>query len=282
MKRLLPLLAILVGFSLDAAAQDSPAVSIDPDPDHVVALSMGKQITNGDLSPDDQLIKLNRTSLDPKAFEEWYQRARIAKLTELVFVPLLGEFGRENNISASDAEIDEFINEAETAKREAETQFVQQRASILVELDRTSLAPSERSRLESQLETLNSILDSKADMEKRARERFGEEYQSRMRAIDETNARQTIVAWKLNKKIFDEFGGRVVFLDDGPEPLEAYADFLAEKKRDGVFGIYDAELQAAFWDYFQSENLHSFYTPEESHEIMKQPWWERRPPAAED
>jgi len=118
-------------------------------------------------------------------------------------------------------------------------------------------------------------------MEARARERFGEDYESRMRTIDEANARQIIVAWKLNKNLFDQYGGRVVFQDDGPEPLEAYSAFLAEKKKEGAFGIYDPDLQSAFWDYFQNDNLHSFYTPEESHEIMKQPWWEKRPPAAE-
>jgi hypothetical protein len=280
-RRYLPLLAWLC-LSLNATAQSPPTEPEEPDPGHVVALSMGKQITHGDLNPDDHLVKLNRSALDPQAYQDWVERARVAKLTELIFVPLLGEFGRENGISASEAEIDEFLEKAEAAKREAEAQFTRQKASIVAELERTSLAPSERQHLEAQLETLNSILESKADMERRARERFGEDYSTRMRTMDEANARQIIVAWKLNKKVFDDYGGRVVLQDDGPEPLEAYAEFLAKKKKEGTFGIYDAELQAAFWDYFQSENLHSFYTPEESHDIMKQPWWERRRPVDEE
>lgn len=282
MKHLLFLAALIFGLTLPAAGQNEPAPPAETDSSRVVALSMGKQITQDELKPDEQLIRLNKTSLDDEAFEKWYQRTRVARLTELIFVPLLGEYGRNNNITASDEEVDAFLERAETAKKEAEAQFTEQRDAIRERLERSSIAPSDRQHLEAQLETLNSILDSKTEMESRARERFGEDYESRMRTIDEANARQMIVAWKLNKKLFDQYGGRVVFQDEGPEPLEAYSDFLAEKKKEGAFGIYDPELQAAFWDYFQSDRLHSFYTPEESHDIMKQPWWERRPPASEE
>lgn len=282
MKHLCLFLIVILGLVHSAGAQNSHALAEgEKGSPQVVALSMGKQITHEDLKPDEQLIRLNKTSLDEEAFEDWYERARVGRLTELIFVPLLGEFGRNNNINASEEEIDEFIDLAETAREEAEAQFTEQRDAILQRLERSSLAPSDREHLEAQLETLNSILDSKTEMEQRARDRFGEDYESRMRTIDETNARQMIVAWKLNKRLYDQYGGRVVFQDDGPEPLEAYSAFLAEKKKEGAFGIYDSELQAAFWDYFQNDNLHSFYTPEESHEIMKQPWWERRPPAGD-
>lgn len=288
MKHLLFLSLLTLLPVIPAKAQQEPAApektsAEAPSPgegsESVVALSMGEKITESDLEPDEQLIRLNKTSLDEEAYQDWYERARVARLTELIFVPLLGEFGRNNGITASEEEIDAFIEESESQRAEAEAQFTEQRDAILKRLERSSISPSDRKLMESQLETLNSILDSKEEMETRARERFGEDYESRMRAIDESNARQIIVAWKMNKRLFDQFGGRVVFQDDGPEPLEAYADFLAEKKQEGAFGIYDPELKAAFWDYFQNDNLHNFYTAEESHEIMKQPWWKRRPPS---
>lgn len=289
-----PLLALslLLALASTVMAQDQPSAPAEPAApapaggapaaSPVVALSMGSQITEDDLKPDDRLIQLNRTSLDEAAFAEWYERARVERLTELVFVPLLGEFARAHAIEATPEEIGDFIDRSNRAREEAEAQFTAQKAAIEDELARASLAPSERSRLEAQLETLTTILASRSDMEERARERFGDDFEARMRQIDEDLARQTIVAWKLNKTLFDQYGGRVVYNQDGPEPLDAYAAFLADRKKEGAFGIYDARLQAAFWDALQNESLHDFYTREESHELMKAPWWEGEAPARND
>lgn len=289
MLRSLPALGFLLGLALAAPAQaqpqtdsPAPAEAIAAAAQRVVALSMGTQITEGDLKLDERLIELNQTSLDEEAFAEWYRRARVERLTELIFVPLLGEYARSNGLDATQAEVDDFIARSDRARDEAEAQFTAQKEALEAELARAAISPSERAHMESQLETLKTILGSKAEMEKRARERFGEDYESRMREIDEDLARQTIVAWKLNKSLFDKYRGRVVYRQDGPEPLDAYAAFLADRKKEGAFGIYDADLQAAFWDALQDENLHDFYTPEESHDIMQTPWWERDAPASAD
>lgn len=297
MKSALFLLA-LAGCSSLAAAQDAPAGGSAPaaapatapgaEPalqppaaahGRVLALSMGKPISEADLQPDDRLIKLNKTSLDEKAYADWFRRAQVLRLTELIFVPLLSEYSREKGIEATAAEIDEFITRSNKAEAEAEADFVRQKAEIEAELRNTNLAPSDRTHLESQLGTLNTILESKASMEERARREFGDNYKARMREIDEGVARQMIVAWKLNKSLFDQYGGRVAFQQAGPEPLDAYAAFLADRKKAGAFGIYDPAIESAFWDYFQNDSMHQFYSAEESHDVMKTPWWKLELPA---
>lgn len=287
MLRSLLALAFLLGLPSAAFAQDQPSTDSPAPPEalaeaarRVVALSMGTQITEGDLQLDERLIQLNQTSLDDEAFADWYRRARVERLTELVFVPLLGEYAKSNGLEATQAEVDDFIARSDRAREEAEAQFTAQKEALEAELARGAISPSERAHMESQLETLTTILGSRAEMEQRARERFGEDYETRMRKIDEDLARQTIVAWKINKSLFDKYRGRVVYRQDGPEPLDAYAAFLADRKKEGAFGIYDTDLEAAFWDALQNENLHDFYSTEESHNIMKTPWWEREAPAS--
>jgi hypothetical protein len=271
------LFAMLAAVALPAAAQQPAAPAVSPE-GRVIALSLGEAITEDSLTPDERLVQINRISLDDKAYADWLGRARVDRLAELVFVPLLGEFARESGIEASQEEIDGFIAHSERTEAEAEAEFLRQKRLIENELTSRNLAPSERNHLEGQLELLDTILGAKEATEERARREFGEDYEARMREIDEGVAREIIVTWKINKALFDRYRGRVVLQRTGPEPLDAYAAFLAERKKAGAFGIYDPELEAAFWASFQDEKRHNFATLEESYNAMQQPWWEEEAP----
>jgi hypothetical protein len=280
MLRLLAL--VLFAAALHPAARPAPAVPADAlgappaDPPTIASLpSPWAKASPPPISPPmSASVQINRISLDDKAYADWLRRARVDRLAERVLVPLLSEFARENGIKATPEEIDAFIARSEQSEAEAEAEFLRQQAAIEEELKSANLAPSEREHLEKQHETLTTILGSKEAMEERARRDFGEDYEARMREIDEGIARETIVAWKLNKTLFDRYRGRVVLQRTGPEPLDAYAAFLADRKKAGAFGIYDAELEAAFWASFQDENRHNFATLEESFNAMQKPWWE--------
>ena len=73
--------------------------------------------------------------------------------------------------------------------------------------------------------------------------------------------------------MYEKYGGRVIFQQAGPEPVDAYRDFLKEKERQKAFQIYDPKLNEAFWDYFVNGG-HTFYSKEEGEKSMKNPWWE--------
>ena len=47
----------------------------------------------------------------------------------------------------------------------------------------------------------------------------------------------------------------------GPEPLDAYRRFLEERKAQGDFHILSKDLEAAFWRYYLTDAIHSFYPP---------------------
>lgn len=91
-------------------------------------------------------------------------------------------------------------------------------------------------------------------------------------------ARQMIHSWKVNLSLFREFGGRVIFQQMGPEPVDAYRDFLKQKERQGAFELVDKTLEDSFWYYFVTKN-HTFISEsrEEGERILAVPFWEHKP-----
>ncbi len=93
-------------------------------------------------------------------------------------------------------------------------------------------------------------------------------------------ARRTVATafirqWKINQALYREYGGRIIFQQGGPEPLDAYHRFLEEQQHEGAFEILNKGLGAAFWRYYLTDAIHSFYPSgsEEEAKAFKEPWW---------
>ena len=94
-------------------------------------------------------------------------------------------------------------------------------------------------------------------------------------------ARSIIEQWKVNRALYEQYGGRTIFQQLGPEPLDAYRAFLEEKRREGAFEINDPELVAEFWRYFTDDSIHSFYQPDDpsgARALATPPWVQLEPP----
>ena len=80
---------------------------------------------------------------------------------------------------------------------------------------------------------------------------------------------------KIDRALYGQYGGRVIFQQGGPEPLDAYRRFLEERKETGAFAIVDKAFEAKFWDYYRNDAIHSFYPPgsEEEKMAFDTPWW---------
>ena len=85
---------------------------------------------------------------------------------------------------------------------------------------------------------------------------------------------EQIIKWKIDKILFDKFGGRVIFQQAGAEPVDAYRDFLKEQEEQKKFTIHDKNLKKVFWSYFNNETMHDYYSTEVGNEIMSKPIWE--------
>lgn len=87
--------------------------------------------------------------------------------------------------------------------------------------------------------------------------------------------RAMIHQWKLNRALYRQYGGRIIYQQLGPEPLDAYRQFLEEREAAGDFTFHDPSLEKMFWSYFTDEVRHTFYasgSPEEA-AAFQTPFW---------
>ncbi|WP_050799590.1 hypothetical protein [Thiocapsa marina] len=92
-------------------------------------------------------------------------------------------------------------------------------------------------------------------------------------------ARAIIRQWKINKALHAQYGGRIIYQQLGPEPLDAYREFLQQRRAEGAFRIQDPALAEGFWRYFTDESIHDFMTPggADAARAFKVPPWEDTP-----
>ena len=71
-------------------------------------------------------------------------------------------------------------------------------------------------------------------------------------------ARSLIEHWKLGRELYKQYGGRIIYQQLGPEPLDAYREFLQEQQKAGAFAIEVLEYELDFWNYFINDSMHDF------------------------
>jgi len=89
--------------------------------------------------------------------------------------------------------------------------------------------------------------------------------------------RSMIRQWKLNRALYQQYGGRVIYQQLGPEPLDAYRQHLEERKAAGDFMIVDPAFEAEFWRYFTDDSMHDFFAPGTEGSAFEVQPWERVP-----
>ena len=84
-----------------------------------------------------------------------------------------------------------------------------------------------------------------------------------------------IQQWKINRALYQQYGGRIIFQQFGPEPLDAYRQFLQEQYKAGTFSIRNPAFESEFWRYFTDNSIHSFMeqgSVEEARAFEVPPW----------
>ncbi len=87
--------------------------------------------------------------------------------------------------------------------------------------------------------------------------------------------RTMIRQWQIHRALYPRYGGRIIFQQLGPEPLDAHRKYLEERRSAGDFTIHDKAFEDTFWRYFTEDTMHSFYQPgsEEQAQALTTPWW---------
>ena len=86
--------------------------------------------------------------------------------------------------------------------------------------------------------------------------------------------RDFVRTYKISKKLYELYGGTVIFQQGNPfEPVGAYRKLLEMHETKEDFVIYDKEFRASFWDYYVRKHL---AIPEEKVDYTI-PWWKSEP-----
>ncbi len=189
---------------------------------------------------------------------------------------LMDRYAADHDIDVKPAEIDAYLKSLHRVAERDRKHYENRRQAIAQELKAPSLTESELRSLTSEFDTVNKHLNVVEEMQKNAEMNPDEVRQAR-----EQVAAAFIRQWKINQALYNQYGGRVIFQQGGPEPLDAYRLFLQEEQEKGAFTIHDEAFNQRFWEYYLTDSKHSFYPAgsKEEAQAFDIPWWFREPQA---
>ncbi len=198
------------------------------------------------------------------------------QLDGIIFNTLLQEYATKHEIEPTEAELDAFVVKMEENEKQIQAEFEADRERLRRELQSDALSARDREEKESELEVAESMLATTRELEI-----MTEAMAEQMRPMKRQMARQFVRSWKINKALYDQYGGRVIFQQAGVEPLDAFREFLRAQEKNGAFQILDKQVEAGFWNYFTNDAMHTFYPEEEGAEFIRTPWWMMEHPPGE-
>ena len=209
-------------------------------------------------SPDDPLVA---EVLDTKTHTRDPEEMKYVILNKLV-----DRYAADQGIAVEEAAIDAYIASMRRAMQEDRQEQQKRRDEFMRKLSAADLSTAERQSLEQELATLNEFLDNISDTDEDTAE---------VRAARRQIAAAFIRQWKINRALYQQYGGRIIYQQGGPEPLDAYRLFLEQQAEAGAFRILDKTFETAFWRYYITDSLHSFYPAgsEEEARAFETPWW---------
>ena len=181
---------------------------------------------------------------------------------------LLDRYAAKQGIEVSQADVDAYIDAMTRVAEQDRQRRAAQREELVQLLGKAPPDDTRRDELASQIETLDQLQSSLDEMDSGSEEG---------RAAREQVATAFIRQWRLNRELYRQYGGRIIYQQGGPEPLDAYRKFLEEQQGQGSFRILDKSLETGFWEYYRNDSIHSFYpagSPEEA-QTFSTPWWLR-------
>ncbi|PHS42251.1 MAG: hypothetical protein COB07_00490 [Sulfurovum sp.] len=182
-------------------------------------------------------------------------RTKDANLMQAVIgQKLLEKYAKEHKIEVSQKDVDLYIANLDTFMAKDRKERDVKMLETEEKLKAGSLSAEERENLQSSLNVLKSLhnMEIQEDKEK-AKDPKG------LLKDKQTVAKTFIKQNMINKALYEQYGGRIIAQQMGPEPYDALHKFLKEQEKNGSFKIIDKSFEAPFWEYFTDESKHSFY-----------------------
>ena len=184
-----------------------------------------------------------------------------------IFGALLEDFARDQKIVISDEEIATYARVVDADMEKARAEW---RANIArLELERPAASPERQKEIDEEMAMNRRTLDSDAKAHEFVRSLPRSEIERSNRHVYGS----TLRAYRINQALYKKYGGRVIFQQFGPEPLDAYRALLRDAEAKGTFKIVDESYREQFFEYFD-DKIHTFTDdPKEVRRLMTTDWW---------
>ncbi len=213
---------------------------------------------------------------DPVVAEVLGMQIRTKNSEEMQYVinqKLILDYAQKNKIEATREGVDLYIATMDQFTRDDRKKNDARRAEIQQQIKRIkagSISAEQTKQLQSELDTLETL--HKFDLQEDS-----ESKQDPEAALKDKQfvAKAFIEQWLINKALYQQYGGRIIFQQSGPEPLDAIHDYLKEQQQKGVFRILEKSFEAPYWEYYVTDSKHSFFKQgsEEEKQAFDKPWW---------
>ena len=234
----------------------------------IVAVVGEREVSARELLPNKSLAKAQRKKLSKVDYQRWLGRQSASKLQEIVLGQLLERFATEEGIEVTDVDINRFIKGSNRIER----QEAKETQRLFQAIDSALKAGKYKGKVRTRKKKQRSALARMIEADKEAL-RFAQEYPEEQRRIKRNIGRQFARRWKINKALHNRYGGRVIFQQTGPEPLDAYRRYLEEQQKKGSFSVKEEELEKSFWRYFTDDKMHLFLPESDGRRAIESPWW---------
>lgn len=185
-----------------------------------------------------------------------------ARLLELLWPRIASDYVAGHGLAASPAEIDEVLAYERAFERSDRAQRARKLAELGERLAEAELAPEERTRLEDFRATLQRL--AQADLDRSATSHVSDpQRRARMGSWIET--------WKLNRALYERYGGVVGLTGWGPWPYGARAAVIADYERLGLLEFADAGLRERFYEMLGRPPRMAM----PPHQVDFTPYWKR-------
>jgi hypothetical protein len=215
---------------------------------------------------------------DPVVAEVLGMQIRTKNPEEMQYVinqKLILNYAEQKNIAASQGDIDRYIAAMDQWSRNERKKDNARRAEIQQQLKTGSIPAEQTKQLQSELDTLETI--HQYDIQ--AKKVSGQQDLETALKGTQIVAKAFIEQWLINKALYQQYGGRIIYQQSGPEPLDAIHDYLKEQQQKGAFKILEKSFEAPYWDYYVTDSKHDFYkqdSKEEKQAFGKAPWLQKQ------
>lgn len=188
------------------------------------------------------------------------------ELRYVVLKRLTDRYADEKRITVTQAEKDAYNERMRASMAQDREQNTARRDELRQKLASGGLSDAERGSMSAELEGIDKFLAALAEPPGEPEE---------IKAARDQVANAFIGQWKINRALYRQYGGRIIFQQGGPEPLDAYRKFLEERQARGDFAILNKALETEFWRYYRTDAIHSFYRrgSKEEAQAFDVPWW---------